>query len=87
MRRRAFHREREPPDRLREWYADHLGVDLEDWGGAVFRSGGGETLVWAVFAGGTDYFGSQEQQVQLMTKRADVREIVGEKAMQELIVK
>jgi hypothetical protein len=31
--------------------------------------------------------GSHEQQVQLMTKRAEVREILGEKAMQELIIK
>jgi len=31
--------------------------------------------------------GSQEQQVQLMSKRADIREILGEKAMQELIAK
>ena len=31
--------------------------------------------------------GSQEQQVQIMTKRAEVREILGEKAMQELIIK
>jgi len=31
--------------------------------------------------------GPEEKQVQLMTKRADVREIIGEKVMQELITK
>ena len=31
--------------------------------------------------------GSQDKQVQLMTKRGEIREILGEKAMQELIVK
>jgi hypothetical protein len=31
--------------------------------------------------------GAQEQQVQLMTKRAEVREILGEKTMQELIIR
>ena len=31
--------------------------------------------------------GAQEKQVQLMTKRAEVRQILGEKAMQELIIK
>jgi hypothetical protein len=31
--------------------------------------------------------GAEEKQVQLMTKRADVRAIVGEKLMQELIIK
>jgi predicted enzyme related to lactoylglutathione lyase len=53
------------PDRLRAWYAEHLGIDLEEWGGTVFSSTGGETLVWAVFAGDTDYFGSREQQVMV----------------------
>lgn len=31
--------------------------------------------------------GAEDKQVQLMTKRAEVREILGEKTMQELIVK
>jgi hypothetical protein len=31
--------------------------------------------------------GSEEKQVQLMTKRTEVREIVGEKVMQELLIK
>jgi len=31
--------------------------------------------------------GSEEKQVQLMTKRTEVREIIGEKQMQELIIK
>ena len=31
--------------------------------------------------------GSEEKQVQLMTKRTDVREILGDKVMQELIIK
>jgi hypothetical protein len=31
--------------------------------------------------------GSEEKQVQLMTKRTEVREIMGEKPMQELIIK
>ena len=25
---------------LRAWHAEHLGVDLEEWGGTAFRSGG-----------------------------------------------
>jgi len=50
---------------------------------------------WAAFDGlsakydaivGT-IIGSEEKQVQLMTKRTEVREIVGEKQMQELIMK
>ena len=44
------------PERLRAWYAEHLGLVLEEWGGAVLRSTGGETLVWAIFDGDTTYF-------------------------------
>ena len=53
------------PDALRAWYAEHLGLELEEFGGAVLRSSGGETLVWAVFAGDTDYFGSRDQQAMV----------------------
>jgi predicted enzyme related to lactoylglutathione lyase len=47
------------PDALRAWYAEHLGIDVQDWGGAVFE--GGQT-VWSIFAGDTDYFGPSGQQ-------------------------
>ncbi len=66
------------PDRLRAWYAEHLGIDLEDWGGSVFRSDGGETLVWAVFAGDTDYLGSREQQVMVNYRVADLDAMLGQ---------
>ena len=32
------------PEQLRAWYAEHLGVEVTDWGGAVL---GG--ITWAVF--------------------------------------
>jgi predicted enzyme related to lactoylglutathione lyase len=25
------------PKALREWYKEHLGIDVQDWGGAAFR--------------------------------------------------
>jgi predicted enzyme related to lactoylglutathione lyase len=60
------------PDALRAWYAEHLGLELEDFGGAVIRSAGGETLTWAVFAGDTDYFGRREQQAMLNYRVRDL---------------
>jgi len=50
---------------------------------------------WAAFDGITAKYdaiaakviGSEEKQVQLMAKRTDVREILGDKVMQELIIK
>ena len=50
---------------MRAWYAEHLGLELEEFGGAILRSSGGETLTWAVFPGDTDYFGSRDQQVMV----------------------
>jgi predicted enzyme related to lactoylglutathione lyase len=44
------------PERLRAWYADHLGIESEDWGGRVFTAAAGQTFTWAVFPGDTDYF-------------------------------
>jgi catechol-2,3-dioxygenase len=28
------------PEKLREWYRDHLGFSLEEWGSAVFQANG-----------------------------------------------
>jgi catechol 2,3-dioxygenase-like lactoylglutathione lyase family enzyme len=50
------------PNRLGAWYRDHLGIPIEEWGGAVFRwaspdnpAGTGST-VWNAFAADTSYF-------------------------------
>ncbi len=50
------------PRKLREWYQTHLGLDLESWGGTVFKwaspenpSGTGST-VWSIFEDTSDYF-------------------------------
>ena len=47
------------PKALCAWYRDHLGLDVNDWGGAVFEWGGagsapGMTL-WSPFAQDTSY--------------------------------
>lgn len=51
------------PKALAEWYRKHLGVPVEEWGGASFRwasednpSGTG-TTVWNPFKQDTSYFG------------------------------
>lgn len=50
------------PDRLREWYRVHLGMDIQDWGGLSFSwnqpdnpAPGGQT-VWCIFPAASDYF-------------------------------
>lgn len=47
------------PQALGAWYRDHLGLDVSDWGGAVFNWGGPEsaqgTTIWSVFKSDTTY--------------------------------
>lgn len=50
------------PKALGEWYRQHLGVPLEEWGGAAFRWASAEnpsgtgTTVWSPFKHDTTYF-------------------------------
>jgi predicted enzyme related to lactoylglutathione lyase len=42
---------------LRNWYATHLGIDIEEsFGGSCFSSVGGEQLIWAPFAQDSTHF-------------------------------
>ena len=47
------------PKALSAWYRNHLGLDVSDWGGALFRWGGEGsergTTVWSPFAQDTTY--------------------------------
>ena len=50
------------PERLKDWYKAHLGLDIQDWGGAVFQwntpenpDPGGMTI-WNVFEETSEYF-------------------------------
>ena len=53
-------------DRLLEWYREHLGVDVNEWGGATF-DGKGPTA-WSVFKQDSDYFGPGEQRYMINYK-------------------
>jgi predicted enzyme related to lactoylglutathione lyase len=47
------------PKALAAWYRDHLGLEVTDWGGAVFRWGGPDgppgMTIWSAFAQDTGY--------------------------------
>lgn len=46
------------PKRLCAWYRDHLGLDVTEWGGAVFSWGGADSApgmtIWSTFKADTD---------------------------------
>lgn len=49
------------PKALGEWYRTHLGMNVQAWGGAVFRwsednPGGTGTTAWNLFKDDTSYF-------------------------------
>ena len=55
------------PAALGAWYAQHLGLDVEEWGGARFvederRAG---CTLWSPFAANTGYFGTGPQSYML----------------------
>lgn len=55
------------PEKLREWYRDHLGFDLEEWGGVVFQpsrasaANENEKTVWSLFPDDSTYFAPSTQ--------------------------
>lgn len=66
------------PKALAEWYRRHLGIPLEDWGGAVFRwkspdnPGGDGSTVWNIFDSDTSYFGPEPSPFMINFRVADL---------------
>lgn len=53
------------PNRLTAWYAEHLGIEIADFSGTVFRASEGDATVWSVFRDETGYFGASDQQLMV----------------------
>jgi len=57
---------------LRAWYAEHLGIDLADWGGKPFEWTPGGSTTWALFDHDTEYFGRPDQAFMVNFRVADL---------------
>lgn len=57
------------PDALRRWYADNLGLTLEDYGGALFTAAAGDQTVWSVSSTEDEYWPRGQQ--AMMNYRVD----------------
>lgn len=69
------------PKALAAWYAEHLGIELEAYGGASLKwtdevpPGTGQT-VWSTFAEDTTYFGEGHQAVMINYRVDDLDALV-----------
>jgi predicted enzyme related to lactoylglutathione lyase len=70
------------PVGLRAWYRDHLGIDVQDWGGAAFswsdadgRPTGG-TTIWSVGAADGTHFAPSTSSFMINYRVADLHALV-----------
>jgi predicted enzyme related to lactoylglutathione lyase len=68
------------PDKLREWYRQHLGIESEKWGFAFQwsddpkRDGG--VTAWNIFPDSTKYFDPSTQPFMINFRVANLEELV-----------
>jgi len=67
----VFQRARESAS-LRAWYAEHLGIDISEWGMKQFVWTPGGSTTWALFDHDTEYFGRPEQAFMVNFRVADL---------------
>lgn len=65
------------PEELCKWYQKHLGLNLEEWGGAVFRwsddpSAESGITIWSAFKEHTDYFEPSSSSFMVNFRVADL---------------
>lgn len=63
---------------LREWYAEHLGIEISDYGGHQFDCAPGASVTWAIFDDESDYFGRRDQSYMLNFRVDDLDAMLGQ---------
>lgn len=67
---------------LRAWYRKHLGIDVQEWGGAAFRWADDDgkptsgTTIWSVGEAGGDYFAPSSSTFMVNYRVADLRALL-----------
>ncbi len=70
------------PERMRDWYKQHLGIDVQEWGGAAFRwvdADGtplGGTTAWAVKPDQPDTFAPSTASFMVNYRVADLNALL-----------
>jgi len=64
------------PGRLTQWYAKHLGVKIEAWGGAVFDGSTGDATAWHIKDADGDGFAPSTAQVMINYRVDNLEELL-----------
>jgi predicted enzyme related to lactoylglutathione lyase len=64
------------PKALSAWYRDHLGLDVSEWGGAIFQWGGPDSApgmtIWSPFKQDTSYMAPSSAPFMINFRVADL---------------
>jgi predicted enzyme related to lactoylglutathione lyase len=72
------------PAALRAWYQRHLGIDVQDWGGAAFRWMDSEghptpgTTIWSIAETDSESFAPSQSSFMVNYRVADLQALVQE---------
>ena len=74
------------PEKLGAWYRTHLGIDVQEWGGANFEEGassGGEPkrqsfIVWSPFEAASTYFAPSEKPFMINYRVNDLAAVLAQ---------
>jgi predicted enzyme related to lactoylglutathione lyase len=72
------------PGKLGAWYEKHLGLPVNDWGGAVFdwrdarQPAKKGSTVWSPFAADTDHFGPGKQALMINYRVANLKKLLAQ---------
>ncbi len=70
------------PKALAAWYQQHLGIDVQPWGGAAFNwasaanPGGAGSTIWSPFAADTEYFAPSTAPFMINYRVADLHALL-----------
>ncbi len=72
------------PKQLGEWYRSHLGIEVEEWGGAAFswvtpeNPSGVGTTIWNPFTEDTDYFAPSQAGFMINFRVTDLHALLAQ---------
>ena len=70
------------PEALGAWYKNHLGIDVQAWGGAAFEwrtpdnPGGAGTTIWSLFPADTEHFAPSAASFMVNYRVADLHALL-----------